>query len=60
MNASPYQMLATNIGGIAWTIYNCFFAEHEEPEAHAAEEVNDFSSANSLKAKITARRNTLR
>ena len=53
-------MLATNIGGIAWTIYNCFFAEHEEPEAHAAEEVNDFSSANSLKAKITAKRNTLR
>ena len=32
MNASPYQMLATNVGGIAWTVYNCFFAEHEEPE----------------------------
>jgi len=25
-NASPYQMLVTNIGGIGWTIYNCFFA----------------------------------
>ena len=60
MNASPYQMLATNIGGIAWTIYNCFFAEHEEPEAHAAEEETDFSNANTLKAKITAKRDTLR
>ena len=59
MNASPYQMLATNIGGIAWTIYNCFFAEHEEPEAHTAEDT-DFSNANSLKAKITAKRDSLR
>ena len=40
-NASPYQMLATNVGGIAWTIYNCFFAEHEEHESVAvAEEVS--------------------
>ena len=60
MNASPYQMLATNIGGIAWTIYNCFFAEHEEPEAHAAEEESDFSTASTLKTKITAKRDTLR
>ncbi len=60
MNASPYQMLATNIGGIAWTIYNCFFAEHEEPEAHAAEEETDFSNAHTLKAKITAKRDTLK
>ena len=30
LNASPYQMLATNIGGISWTIYNCFFANHDE------------------------------
>jgi len=29
-NASPYQMLATNVGGIAWTIYNCFYADHED------------------------------
>ena len=43
MNASPYQMLATNVGGIAWTIYNCFFAEHEEPEAAAEEVKTDFS-----------------
>lgn len=28
INVSPYQMLATNIGGIAWTIYNCFFSDH--------------------------------
>jgi len=35
LNASPYQMLATNVGGIAWTVYNCFFAEHEDPEAVA-------------------------
>ena len=32
MNASPYQMLATNIGGISWTIYNCFFCEHDDLE----------------------------
>ena len=30
LNASPYQMLATNVVGIGWTIYNCFFAEHED------------------------------
>ena len=60
LNASPYQMLATNLGGIAWTIYNCFFAEHDEPEAHTAEEETDFSNANTLKAKITAKRDTLR
>ena len=35
MNASPYQMLATNVGGIAWTIYNCFFCEHDDLEEHA-------------------------
>jgi len=52
-------MLATNVGGIAWTIYNCFFAEHEEPEA-AAEEKSDFSNAKSLKGKISAKRDALR
>ena len=26
-NASPYQILCTNIAGIGWTIYNCFFCE---------------------------------
>ena len=31
LNASPYTMLATNVGGITWTIYNCFFAEHDHP-----------------------------
>jgi len=30
MNFSPYSMLATNIGGITWTIYNCFFSDHRE------------------------------
>ena len=59
-NASPYQMLATNVGGIAWTIYNCFFAEHEEPEAAAEVVKKDFSNAESLKEKITAKRDTLR
>ena len=53
-------MLATNIGGIAWTIYNCFFAEHDEPEAHAAEEDADFSTASTLKKKITAKRDHLK
>ena len=53
-------MLATNVGGIAWTVYNCFFAEHEEPEAAAEEVKTDFSKANSLKGKITATRDTLR
>jgi len=28
LNASPYAMLGTNVGGIAWTIYNCFFSDH--------------------------------
>jgi len=30
LHASPYQMLVTNVGGIAWTIYNCFFALHDD------------------------------
>ncbi len=50
MNASPYQMLATNVGGIAWTVYNCFFAEHEEPENE-----EETSTNVSTEAKITAR-----
>ena len=53
-NASPYQMLATNVGGIAWTVYNCFFAEHEDPEAVAGEVSTDFTKASTLKGKITA------
>ena len=28
-NASPYSMFVTNVTGIAWTVYNCFFAEHD-------------------------------
>ena len=43
MNASPYQMLATNVGGIAWTIYNCFFCEHDDLEEHAVAEEEEFS-----------------
>ena len=60
MNASPYQMLATNVGGIAWTVYNCFFAEHDEPEAAAEEVKTDFSNPSTLKGKITAKVDTLR
>ena len=37
VNASPYSMVATNVGGIAWTVYNCFFCEHDDLEEHAAE-----------------------
>jgi len=25
-------MVAANVGGIAWTVYNVFFADHEEAE----------------------------
>ena len=60
MNASPYQMLATNVGGIAWTVYNCFFAEHDEPEAAAEEDKKDFTNPNTLRGKITAKRDSLR
>ena len=56
MNASPYQMLATNVGGIAWTIYNCFFAEHDHQIEEKVEEVSsDFSKPHTLENKITAR-----
>ena len=60
MNASPYQMLATNVGGIAWTVYNCFFAEHDEPEAAAEDDKKDFTNPNTLRGKITAKRDSLR
>jgi hypothetical protein len=58
-NASPYQMLATNVGGIAWTIYNCFFAEHEDHTAEAVgEEVSsDLGNVSTLKGKFTAYKN---
>ena len=52
-NASPYQMLATNVGGIAWTIYNCFFSVHEE-EAIEEKVSTNLAQANILKSKITA------
>ena len=55
VNASPYQMVATNVGGIAWTIYNCFFCEHEEPEEKSVESENDFTNPETLKSDITAR-----
>ena len=41
LNASPYQMLATNVTGIAWTIYNCFFAEHDNHEEKVKEVSNE-------------------
>ena len=47
-------MLATNVGGIAWTIYNCFFAEHDDHEAVKEEVSTDFGKAGTLKGKITA------
>ena len=53
-NASPYQMLAANVGGIAWTIYNCFFCEHPEHEAVSEKVSTDLGSASTLKGKITA------
>jgi hypothetical protein len=37
-NASPYQMLATNVGGIAWTVYNCFFSDHDDLEESSGDE----------------------
>ena len=45
LNASPYQMLATNVGGIAWTVYNCFFAEHDHHE-EKIEKVSDKDFSN--------------
>ena len=30
MNFSPYQMLMTNIAGIAWTAWTIFGMEHDE------------------------------
>ena len=47
-------MLAANVGGIAWTIYNCFFCEHPEHEAVSEEVSTDLGSASTLKGKITA------
>ena len=41
-------MLATNVGGIAWTIYNCFFSDHHDLE-EKTEEVSDFSTPETLK-----------
>ena len=58
MNASPYQMLATNVGGIVWTIYNCFFTEHDDlEEEHVNNEMSspDFSAPSSEASKMTAR-----
>ena len=49
-------MLATNVGGIAWTIYNCFFCDHEVHEKESSvEESNDFTNPETLKSDITAR-----
>ena len=50
-------MVATNVGGIAWTIYNFFFCEHDDlEEEHVANESSaDFSTANSGADKLTAR-----
>ena len=53
MNASPYTMVATNVGGIAWTIYNCFFCEHDDLEEHAAEK--EVEEQLGLNSKATAR-----
>ena len=38
MNASPYQMLITNFGGLTWTLYYCFFTEHDDFEKHTVDE----------------------
>ena len=54
-------MLATNVTGIAWTIYNCFFMEHDDLEeenvANEMEESPDFSAPNTDTGKITAKLN---
>ena len=55
MNASPYQMLATNVGGIAWTVYNCFFAEHEEPENASEETSNNVNNESKITARVGLR-----
>ena len=55
LNASPYQMLATNVAGIGWTIYNCFFAEHEELQEKTEEGSSDFTNPGTLNSDITAR-----
>jgi len=47
-------MLATNVGGIAWTIYNCFFSDYHEHEVKT-EEVSDFTNPETLKSNITAK-----
>ena len=54
MNASPYQMLATNVGGIAWTIYNCFFTEHDDLEEHTVSQEEEFSHESAEDGKLTA------
>ena len=55
LNASPYQMLATNVAGIGWTIYNCFFADHEEMQETTGETSTDFTNPETLKQDLTAR-----
>ena len=55
MNASPYQMLATNVGGIAWTIYNCFFAEHDDLEEEAVEHELNSTEVATQSGNLTAR-----
>ena len=49
-------MLATNVGGIAWTVYNCFFSDYRNHEDEKNHEENDHILNNStgLKSKITA------
>ena len=40
-------MVATNVAGIAWTIYNCFFSDHHDL-AEKTEEVSDFTNPGTL------------
>ena len=51
-NASPYQLLATNVGGIGWTIYHCFFSdhgdEHEENSKVEHSSTMNFNSSETL------------
>jgi len=48
-------MVATNVGGIAWTIYNCFFSDHHEVEEKSSEVSSDFANPETLKQDFTAR-----
>lgn len=51
-------MFAANVGGIVWTIYNCFFIDRhdlEELPEEKIEETLNFNNLNKVNSKLTAR-----